>query len=494
MLSVDTWNLPPPVLEFGGDGDFTDPKAGIEAVGPFSLRFGSAHKAEVRVGLVGPSDLFPQATQWFKRCQTRIESGKANREMYPDFPGFQVAFRSSLQVDQRWRCAIKTDALSSALSKSARERFEEVLQLYETGIERLADRETRPDVVVCCLPNKVVDSCWSVENPAVTAKDKRWAKWEEKERGAGQMLLFGERPVEETAEDLLYRNFRRALKARAMKYRMPIQIGTPNLFLDSDKNQDPATRAWNVGLALFYKAGGIPWRLRSEGPETCFVGVSFHHLRTSKRHLVYSSLAQAFSTEGDGFALRGEAMPWDEERDRHPHLNEDQATRLVESVLDEYRERTGHEPARVVLHKTSMFDEAEQQGFRSGLRRVPLVEMVNILPTRFRLVQRAVYPPSRGTICHVNRSTTYLYTTGFIPEWGTYPGPHVPAPVWLRTVGDADVIRIAADILALARVNWNTARDTSGVPITLRFARDVGGIMAEVDPRLNPNPSYRFYM
>lgn len=192
--------------------------------------------------------------------------------------------------------------------------------------------------------------------------------------------------------------------------------------------------------------------------------------------------------------MRGEATPWDDKKDRHAHLTDAQARKLAESVLGEYRERTGHDPARIVLHKTTRFDDAEEQGFRSALQRIPVVELVNILPTRFRLVQRAVYPPNRGTICRVNRSATYLYTTGFISEWGTYPGPHVPAPVELRVQGDADVVRIASDVLALSRVNWNTARDTSGVPITLRFARDVGGIMAEVDPNLVPNPSYRYYM
>jgi hypothetical protein len=40
--------------------------------------------------------------------------------------------------------------------------------------------------------------------------------------------------------------------------------------------QDPATRAWNFHTALYYKAGGIPWRLiRDADSETCFIGASF---------------------------------------------------------------------------------------------------------------------------------------------------------------------------------------------------------------------------
>ena len=34
-----------------------------------------------------------------------------------------------------------------------------------------------------------------------------------------------------------------------------------------------------------------------------------------------------------------------------------------------------------------------------------------------------VYPPNVGTVCTVNGDRTCLFTTGFMPELGTYPGP-----------------------------------------------------------------------
>jgi hypothetical protein len=94
-----------------------------------------------------------------------------------------------------------------------------------------------------------------------------------------------------------------------MASNIPIQIATEHLWNDERRNQDAASRAWNASVALFYKAGGIPWRMRARGDGSCFVGISFHHRRTTQRHFVYSSLAQAFSSEGDGFAIRGDAVP-----------------------------------------------------------------------------------------------------------------------------------------------------------------------------------------
>lgn len=493
-LKIDLVDLPAPLLQFGGAGEFTDPKAGLMAEGPFSLRFGTAHKGQVRLGMVGPPEVLARGRAWFEHCEEGLQSGKENQTMYPDFPGFRSAFRASLDLQDRWRVELDARRLEKALKLKPQERFRAVLDLYMDGVQRLADSEVRPDVTVCCLPKEVVKECASVNNPGSTAPERERARKLRQERDAGQISLFEDWEVEETEEDLLHRDFRRALKARVMGQRMPIQIGTDNLFLDSEGGQDPATRAWNSCLALFYKAGGIPWRLKSEGPETCFVGISFHHLRTERRHLVYSSLAQAFPSEGDGFALRGDAVPWDAKRGRNPHLSVDQAAKLAEEVLEEYRLRTGRDPARVVLHKTSKFDTAEHAGFRDALNRVPVVEMVNLMPTQFRLVRDGSYPPNRGTLCTVNGEEAYLFTTGYVPEWETYPGPHVPVPRRLVVDEGANVRAVAADVLGLTRMNWNTARDTSGLPITMRFAREVGGIMAEVGPNERPNPSYRYYM
>jgi hypothetical protein len=493
-IIIETQDLPKPLLEFG-NGEISDPKAGLTNYGPFSLRFGAAHKAQVQVGLVGPRIIVEQAQRWFSRCEKPIISHHANAAMYPSYPGFQAAFRSNLTTASIWNSILADKDIQRNLALAPVERFQAILDLYGRGIERLTNADVRPDVVVCCLSEEIISHCRTVTNTRLTAEQRKKLMRKQEELRAGQLTLFEEATVEEAPEDLLFRDLRRALKARAMTYHMPIQIGTSNLFLDGDTNQDPATRAWNVSVALFYKAGGIPWRLKTDGPETCFVGISFHHLRTKNSDLVYSSLAQAFSTGGDGFALRGSALPWTSDQERHIHLSKEQAAALAHQVLAEYHDRLGHNPARIVLHKTSRYDSNEREGFREALGNIPIVELVTLARRpQLRLVQFGNYPPQRGLLCTVNNAATYVFTTGFVPEWGTYPGPHIPVPIQLITDNDADRFRLATEIFGLSRMNWNTARDTSGYPITLRFARDVGAIMSEVPAYLPPNPSYRYYM
>jgi hypothetical protein len=490
-MRISVVELRPPELEFGDNQNyFKDPREGLASAGPFSLRFGRAHKSQVRLGLVGPADLLADARHWYKRCEREILTGKPKSPMYLDFPGFERVFQSVLVLNRAWEIRIEKE-LETALSHSGRERFEKVLDVYSSAIKKLSQSENL-DAITCCLPYEVITSCWSLSRKLTALERKELSAAKKAERG--QQLSFDSLwATDDTSEELIQRDFRRALKACAMEANKPIQIVTPGLLYDDQANQDPATRAWNSNVALFYKGGGIPWRVRSEGPETCFVGISFHYLRTTKSDLMYSSLAQAFSSEGEGFALKGDSVPRASGAGHTAYLTSSQASKLGRKILREYQERTGKSPARLVLHKTTQFNSEERQGFNAEFENVPIVEFINIAPSDFRLVQRSPYPPKRGTLCRINDDATYLFTTGFIPEWHTYPGMHIPVPLKIVTDRDTDIIRSATDVLALARMNWNTAFDTTGSPITLRFARQVGGIMAEAGQR-EPSPSFRFYM
>lgn len=180
-------------------------------------------------------------------------------------------------------------------------------------------------------------------------------------------------------------------------------------------------------------------------------------------------------------------------------MTTEQTAQLGEKVLKEYIDRNGGLPKRMVLHKSSRFWDDEQAGFRQAFRDVPVLQMVAVVPSSLRLVTHAAYPPSRGTLITVERSRHFLFTSGYVRELGTYPGPHVPAPVELVVHGDgspSSVREAALEVLALGRLNWNTSDLRSSQPVTLGFARRVGGIMAEYGlfEETDPDPSYRFYM
>jgi hypothetical protein len=52
----------------------------------------------------------------------------------------------------------------------------------------------------------------------------------------------------------------------------------------------------------------------------------------------------------------------------------------------------------------------------------------------------------------------------------------------------------AEDLLAVSKINWNSAASFAALPISPSFARKVGDVMAEIPRRSSPHPSFRFYM
>jgi hypothetical protein len=106
-------------------------------------------------------------------------------------------------------------------------------------------------------------------------------------------------------------------------------------------------------------------------------------------------------------------------------------------------------------------------------------------------------PVPRGSMFSVDNDINFLYTKGYIPELKTYPGVHVPAPFEIiRARGDSSYKEICKEILALTKLNWNTADFCCGLPITIGFSRNVGQVLKVFDDKDSEEPekSYRFYM
>lgn len=486
-----------PELEFGGPGYFKDPRQGLMQAGPFDYRFGSAHKTQIRISVVGPKTMHATVAAWLLRCRSKISALDPNGKQL-DFPGFEEVFRSELVTDPSWYLAIDDGQINRALSMRRYGGFEHIVSLYAQAIKQ-AREDYNPDVVICAISEVIENNYWSVQR-TLTRSERATLKQNAKQAILRQIELPLDWELEEDTEDLLRRDLRRALKAAAMHAGMPIQLIRMSGMVDDKSNEEPAARAWNLSVGLYYKAGGIPWRIRLRGPETCFVGITFHHLRTTKRALVHSSLAQAFSTNGGGFALRGSTLePDPDDSRRTPHLTKDQAQQLGRRVLDEYITRNGELPKRIILHKSSKFWQEEQNGFRLAFKDIPVAQFVALSPSSVRLVTHASYPPARGTILSIDESRHFLFTSGYLPELGTYPGPHIPIPVELTLHGNSTLPEIreaAIDALGLGRLNWNTSDLRSSQPVTLAFARRVGGIMAEYGQLTDdePEPSYRYYM
>jgi hypothetical protein len=274
----------------------------------------------------------------------------------------------------------------------------------------LAEQTVKTDVVLIALPVEIIERTYNARDAAGGENDD--------ETEAGTAL-----------------DFRGMLKASCMRLRLPIQLLWPTTYDPSiriprksketseRRTQDPATIAWYLLTAAYYKAGGLPWRLARDARQlrTSFVGLSFY--RSVDGEQVHTSTAQMFDERGEGLILRGGRMVESEE-DRRPHLTAIDAYELQKGSLKVFRDQHGHWPARVVLHKISKFDRNELDGFHKAIdeRDIDYADFIWIQKSLTRLYRLGVYPPLRGTLLRFDKDQALLYTRGSVDFFRTYPG------------------------------------------------------------------------
>lgn len=513
-MSISVEYLHEPTLQFGKYFEHQDTKTGLAEFGPFGKNIPGLHPSEVKLGFVGTRETIAGAKDWLEECGSEIESENAKtirkkiREaddgpklfgdgvfdddhiheplvrlykiLNRDFIGFskESEFESCFQMNERWDRTLRPDEIAKTLAIDDKQRrIWELVELFNDQIRSLAETSPAPDIIVLALTPEIVDDAYTVQ---VTGN--------------------------------FYLNFRRAIKAKAMKWGIPIQLIQRSTILGKKPRgrrlplQEKATRAWNFCTALYYKAEGIPWCPVTVEKDTCFIGIDFYVARESSDTLTMrTSVAQAFDYLGQGLVLRGDPFEWNEEQEgRSPHMTQDGAHQLITSTLQAYLDVRGTLPKRVVVHKPSRFwgddhgKHNELAGFVEGIQSVFPgcdFDLVTLARSRVRLFREGQYPPARGTYFCVEDDQHFLYTMGFIPYLETYPGNYVPEP-WqiVERHGSSAPKDLFREVLELTKMNVNNCSFADGTPITLSFSEKVGEIMKHVSDEDTVQSSYRFYM
>jgi hypothetical protein len=408
----------------------------------------------------------------------------------PDFPGLgnQNPFRCKFEVPDGATVTISRSQVNDirAIGKHD-EAIRQAVEMVSQQLTALTESGAKPDVIVLALPIPLIEKLVN-------------AKSEEEADGPDE----GE---EESKNDILL-DFRDLLKAKTLHLDVPTQIVWPDTWDDAAKIprkvkresnrqvQVKATRAWNLLNALFYKAGKVPWRLLPDaaGFRTSYLGIGFY--RDLDGQQLWTSTAQMFDERGRGLILRG-ARAQTESKGRHPYLTAQDADDLVAQSISAYKAHHRHVPARIVVLKTSRFRPEEAEGIDAALRRagIDLSDLVWVQESSpIAIFRDGNYPVLRGTFIDL-RGKGLLYTRGSVPYYGTFPGLRVPRPLLLVPHENCDsaIAKIAEEVLALTKVNWNSTQFDQKLPAPIKAAREVGRILKHVEFGTPVSPDFRKY-
>ena len=482
-MSVDYTKskLPPfallnePNLSFDIDDASLDvsPLRGLDRFGPHSSDFFPNFTPELRLATMGPQSGWPQLRQLVTTL--RSNHAAADRKDYvPAFGGFEKVFGVPLvAAEKNAHIKWKDDLHSVAPSQPP---HLQLLKAMREGMDQLSIVRDRFDVALVYLPEM-----WKIAFYAegFNAHDE--------------------------------------LKALGAARGIPTQVINDRSFSFSYK----ASLAWRLSIALYVKAGGVPWKL---GPlqgvpqHTAYIGLAYS-LRSNKEGTKFvTCCSQVFDADGGGmqfvaFEARDPIEETPEIR-RNPYLSRNDMRAVMARSLNLYQSRNGGSlPRRLVVHKTTAYKQEEIEGALDATTAIPEVECIEInqsSPWRSVWLTESKgsgarsrpdgYPVPRGTLLFQSGSSALVWVAGNAPdaslERNYYQGKKsIPKPLKLiRHTGSGPLEYTALEALALTKMDWNNDALYDPVPVTIRYSQTLAQTIASVPSLPGREYPYRLFM
>lgn len=492
-----------PVLEFRHGQSAAHPRDGLSIFGPCDADVPS-HPASISYGLVGTVDGVTAFDQFASRVSLPVldEDKDLDPRLWPAFPGFEAVFNAHWPSRATRKHILDSSALQgAAIDIDPNKRAGAIVDAYLKGIERIVARDEDVTSIICVVPDIVYNNCRPMsrvshaEGVSIAPKERRL-------RASGQMDFF------DAYNPLHYQysvDFRRQIKARGMHFGKPIQIVRQSTLRLTDtgthgeRGLTPLSdRAWNLGLALYYKSGGKPWRLASVRDGVCYIGMAFRRADKGKGPRMACCAAQMFLDDGDGMVFMGEYGRWYSEETGECHLSQDAARRLLEQAIKSYDTLGGRPLREVFLHCRSTINEEEFAGYKAACPVGVTLVAIRVRKERpggIRVFREGTRPVLRGLCWLIEDRSCYLWASGFSPRLGTYDGWEVPSPLRIDVQhGEADIVQVARDIFGLTKLNYNACRLGESEPVTIGFSNAVGEILVSNPMVKDPSRKFKFYI
>ena len=449
---------PDPKLRFGSRDprDVDDhPLRGLLRFGPYSRDKLAAVSDPIRLAVVAPAGQAHRVLALVRELE-QAHQPRERRAYLPAFPGFREVFGVTLVGGGPAVTVELPDGLSLDMIGSARPHLV-LAQALARALSALRNTRHDYDVVLILL-----------------GRD-----WEAGFRGTA-------------GEDF---DLHDHVKALAASEGICVQILRETGALDYYCR---CSVAWRLGIALYAKAGGVPWVLADVDPGTAYIGIDYALRGAGGADARFAiCCSQVFDAEGSGLEFVAYEADGVRMYGKNPFLRRDQMLKVMARSLAVYqRKHAGEPPRRVVVHKNTEFRPEEVEGVFDALPGADDIELVQVQQAsgwRGVLISAPQapngYPCRRGTALQLGPRETLLWTQGNLPAVTSgkdyyKEGKGIPEPLLLvRHAGLGAMADLCRETLALSKMDWNNDGPYDRLPVTLSFAQTLAQVVKRM-PKL----------